>query len=95
MREGYLKFRLNKISQAGAGRLTDAMIDFVASLCAMNVDNTEYALLAAIATFSGLLRSIQRSYIPCFFTERSDIQGRTTIADIQDVYTSTLQVDVN
>jgi hypothetical protein len=40
--------------QAGVGRLTDAIFDFAASLRVMCIDDAEYALLTAIAIFSGM-----------------------------------------
>lgn len=41
--------------QAGMGSLTDAIFDFAKSMSKMRVDSAEYALLTAIAIFSGNL----------------------------------------
>ena len=41
--------------QAGMGELTEAIFDFARSLTKMKLDIAEYALLTAVAIFSGTL----------------------------------------
>ncbi len=43
--------------QAGIGSATDAIFDFAKSMSKMRVDNAEYALLTAVAIFSGRKQS--------------------------------------
>ncbi|KRX81675.1 Ecdysone receptor, partial [Trichinella sp. T6] len=65
--------------QAGWGTATDPIFEFAKSMAKLKVDNAEFALLTAISVFS----------------DRQGLLEPRKVEDIQEVYTSTLQIYVD